>query len=259
MEESFVFYGSFYEALTEQPESVRVKVYDAICLYALTGMEPQLSGAAKSIFVMARPQLDANKKRRKNGERGGRPQKATDADTNGSGREKPMVSETSKTEKPMVSEKEQNKKPMVLQKEQTEKPNVNVNVNANANVNVNANANVCVPRAREGEPAVGKAAFAPPTHTQITKYAAEIGKTMDVQRFADYYASKGWMVGNTPMRDWRAAVRGWDADKYAPLPTGGKTAKMSKPVSAQNYNQRQYREEDFDRLFADPFKDGGGA
>lgn len=33
------------------------------------------------------------------------------------------------------------------------------------------------------------------------------------QRFYDYYASKGWMVGNSPMTDWQATARKWIKDK----------------------------------------------
>ena len=32
---------------------------------------------------------------------------------------------------------------------------------------------------------------------------------MDGQAFMDFYASKGWRVGNQPMKDWKAAVRNW--------------------------------------------------
>lgn len=38
-------------------------------------------------------------------------------------------------------------------------------------------------------------------------------KTGLPQRFYDYYASKGWMVGNSPMTDWQATARKWIKDK----------------------------------------------
>lgn len=31
----------------------------------------------------------------------------------------------------------------------------------------------------------------------------------DPERFVDFYAQKGWMVGRTRMKDWRASVRNW--------------------------------------------------
>lgn len=53
--------------------------------------------------------------------------------------------------------------------------------------------------------------FAPPTTEEVKAYVNEMGYRMDSQRFVDFYSSKGWMVGKTKMRDWKAAVRGWAA------------------------------------------------
>lgn len=53
--------------------------------------------------------------------------------------------------------------------------------------------------------------FAPPTTAEVASYAAEKGIRIDAQRFVDFYASKGWMVGKTKMKDWKAAVRNWAA------------------------------------------------
>lgn len=51
--------------------------------------------------------------------------------------------------------------------------------------------------------------FSPPTVLQVQEYCAEKGYSVDAERFVDFYASKGWRVGNTPMKDWQAAVRTW--------------------------------------------------
>ena len=52
--------------------------------------------------------------------------------------------------------------------------------------------------------------FVPPTQEEAAAFFAENGGTaMQAQRFCDYYASKGWVVGKSPMKDWHAAARGW--------------------------------------------------
>ena len=33
---------------------------------------------------------------------------------------------------------------------------------------------------------------------------------MDSQRFIDFYESKGWIVGKSKMKDWKAAIRTWE-------------------------------------------------
>ena len=49
--------------------------------------------------------------------------------------------------------------------------------------------------------------FVPPTVEQVTEYVRQRGSRVDPQGFIDFYASKGWKVGKTPMKDWKAACR----------------------------------------------------
>ena len=58
------------------------------------------------------------------------------------------------------------------------------------------------------EPAKSKK-FQKPTIEQIRAYCKEAGKNIDAEAFFDFYEAKGWVVGRSPMKDWRAAVRNW--------------------------------------------------
>lgn len=49
--------------------------------------------------------------------------------------------------------------------------------------------------------------FDPPSLEEVTEYVRERGSRVDPQGFIDFYASKGWMVGRSPMKDWKAACR----------------------------------------------------
>lgn len=51
--------------------------------------------------------------------------------------------------------------------------------------------------------------FSKPSARDVEDYGKEIGFSVNGQQFVDFYESKGWKVGTTPMRDWRAAVRTW--------------------------------------------------
>lgn len=62
----------------------------------------------------------------------------------------------------------------------------------------------------EPEPIGRSGVFAPPTPEDVKAYCHERGNQVDHQRFWDFYASKGWMVGKTKMKDWKAAVRTWE-------------------------------------------------
>lgn len=52
--------------------------------------------------------------------------------------------------------------------------------------------------------------FTPPSVDEVAAYCRERGNGVDAQRFVDFYASKGWRVGSSGMRDWHAAVRNWE-------------------------------------------------
>ena len=56
-------------------------------------------------------------------------------------------------------------------------------------------------------PPSGPKRFVPPTLAEVQSYVAERQSPVDPQGFIDFYASKGWMVGKTPMKDWKAACR----------------------------------------------------
>ena len=52
--------------------------------------------------------------------------------------------------------------------------------------------------------------FKAPTVEEVRAYILEKGYSVDAESFVDYYTSKGWVVGKSPMKDWRAAVRTWN-------------------------------------------------
>lgn len=63
-----------------------------------------------------------------------------------------------------------------------------------------------------------KARFRAPSPEEVEEYARSYaeGKGLDLastdfdpERFVDFYAQKGWMVGKSRMKDWKASVRNW--------------------------------------------------
>lgn len=88
MDGSFVFYESFMDAVEEIPEDLQLEALKALIKYGLHGEVKRhpANPFATVILTMAKPVIDANAERRKNGAKGGRPPK-----TNGYENEKPMV------------------------------------------------------------------------------------------------------------------------------------------------------------------------
>lgn len=52
--------------------------------------------------------------------------------------------------------------------------------------------------------------FTKPTVEQVAAYCLERNNGINAQQFVDFYESKGWKVGSSPMKDWQAAVRNWE-------------------------------------------------
>lgn len=74
MAEGFVFYRSYYESIQKIPDAEAKKLLAAICEYALDDVVPEkLEYPINIAFDLIKPQLDANKRRRENGKKGGAP------------------------------------------------------------------------------------------------------------------------------------------------------------------------------------------
>ena len=52
--------------------------------------------------------------------------------------------------------------------------------------------------------------FSAPSVDEVRDYCRERGNSIDAETFVDFYASKGWKVGNSPMKDWQSAIRTWE-------------------------------------------------
>ena len=177
MRDSFIFYRSFFEAAEDLGPEEKCAMFDAICDYALNFVEPSLEGTPKMAFRLIKPQLDANIARFNNGQKGGRPSsKITKA-------------------KPNRNLTKTKPKPLTALGYTTEKPNDNVNGNLNDNDNPNENVN----------------AIDHPSVDDIKEWMYHCGcrNISESEKFWLYYESKGWMVGQVPMVNWKAAVLSW--------------------------------------------------
>jgi len=55
--------------------------------------------------------------------------------------------------------------------------------------------------------------FKEPSFDEVNDYCIERNNDIDVNKFINFYQSKGWMVGKNKMKDWKAAVRNWEKPK----------------------------------------------
>lgn len=181
----FTFYASFARALKRiRKDTDRAKAYDAIIDYALSGVEPNMETLPDSVamaFELIRPTLDSSKRRADSGRAGG-------------------------TAKQSESKREANRK----QTDSKEEANGKQTAREKEGENEKEKENECyIPPTPQGEDKPRKR-FTPPSVEEVAAYCRERKNGVDPQRFVDFYASKGWKVGNQPMKDWMAAVRTWE-------------------------------------------------
>lgn len=195
--EQFTFYRSFLAGISRiKNKTARCEAYDSIVLYALNGEEPdleKLSDMAALAFVMAKPNIDASRKKAESGRLGGTSKGEANGKQTGSKPEANDKQPESKEEesKPEARAAEANPK---QEKEQGQEQGQDKE-------------QMLYARERAG---ASRIVFRVPTVEEVSAYCAERRNRVDPAAFVDFYSSKGWKVGSSPMKDWKAAVRTWE-------------------------------------------------
>lgn len=158
----------------------------AMAEYAETGVTPNIVGNERFVFPIFKVQIDRDHEAyaekvqtlRENGSKGGRPKNQ-------------KVSEETKRflEKPNESKKSQEE-----EKEKEEEYNT---LSCESVIRAHARA------------------FVPPTVDEVRTYCEKRKNTVDAEKFVDHYTANGWLIGRTPMKDWKAAVRKWEKSEGA--------------------------------------------
>ena len=90
--------------------------------------------------------------------------------------------------------------------------------NDNDNDNDNENDSIENAKASPSAPTHKRKRFVKPSLSEIEEYCMSRSNGIDATKFFDFYESKGWKVGNQPMKDWRACVRTWERKEGSPHP-----------------------------------------
>ena len=70
---SFVFYDSFYKAMSYLNDKEKIQYIEAIYNYSLFDITIDMDLKIEAMFALIKPQIDANIRKRENGKKGGRP------------------------------------------------------------------------------------------------------------------------------------------------------------------------------------------
>lgn len=75
--------------------------------------------------------------------------------------------------------------------------------------------------------------FVKPSVEEIRQYCQEKGVNVDAEQFFNFYESKGWLIGKSPMKNWRAAVATW-AKRMVKSPNTSGTPRKKESVLEHN-------------------------
>jgi|TARA_R110000824_G_scaffold272287_2_gene460792 hypothetical protein len=74
--------------------------------------------------------------------------------------------------------------------------------------------------------------FKIPEFSDVELYCKERKNTIDVANFFNFYESKGWFIGKTKMKDWKACIRTWEArSKSAYVAPQNKESKLDSQLN----------------------------
>ncbi len=194
---SFLMYKDYRDVLESMNDEDTGRLVKALFAHE-DGEDVTLEGPIQAIFLLLAKQMDRDRinyeamcaRNRANGMKGGRPSKS------GVNPEEPAETQSEPAETQGQPRKPDKDKDTDTDKD-TEKDGMFIG------------------GAPHTHTSSSKHRFQKPSLGDVKAYCAERGCGVDAQHFVDFYESKGWMVGRSPMKDWRASVRLWEQDARA--------------------------------------------
>ena len=87
--------------------------------------------------------------------------------------------------------------------------------------------------------------FVPPTVKEVETYCKQRNNNINANAFCNSYEAKGWLIGKTPMKDWKAAVRTWENKQNQVYSQTNKTNESAATLENQpkSYDLKAYESE----------------
>lgn len=174
-ERSMAFYVSFYELAKVLPEKSKNKFLASVLEYYFDGVEPNLNANEQRLFEAIRGRIDMAVQNCKN--------------VKSRYGEDDSVPTTEPTDVP------------------TTEPTDFDTTDCDSCGQSESESESMSKRESENKP---KKRFVPPSVEDVSAHIAEKGYHFDAEAFVAFYESKGWKVGNQPMKSWKASCVTWE-------------------------------------------------
>ena len=93
--------------------------------------------------------------------------------------------------------------------------------------------------------------FKIPELQEVCRLVADENLNLDAAAFINFYESKGWVIGKSKMKDWKAAARGWSSrntQKNLIERNQSGLIKINSGVNSNAYNNTNYRKQSTSEL-----------
>jgi hypothetical protein len=184
----FIFYYSFYEAMKNLPDDVRLSLYDAITQFSFDGEISELNGIAGNFFSLIKANLEANNRKYENGKKA---------------KQKQMISKTEANDKQNRSKLEANDKQTISKSEAKEKEKEKEKDKEKE-------------EEKEKEKKIERTnKFVPPTLEDIKSEIQSKNYQIDAESFFAHYESNGWVQSSgVKIKNWKMTLVTWSKRQF---------------------------------------------
>ena len=200
----------------------RFALVEAMIYYARDKRLPKFRGALQAVWKMVQPIIDRDDQRyrstmeaRKKGGKVRAQQMAQDAQARKEQSER-ISPESAAAELELIELNDENQlNPSSISQSTISNPQSTISNPQSSNPNPQSSPVKERESAPTGASAVGGNGasagdfFVPPSAQQVRDFVLKESLRFQPEDFLDYYSANGWMIGNQPIRDWKAVARRW--------------------------------------------------
>ncbi len=195
-EEGFVFRYVWAEELLKLPENLRGKINDAIQRFAVYGEEPEDDYLKYTMYAVIRSQIIRDREKYES-----------------------TCEERRKAAMTRWHTNDANAYNSIQEDANDANAYNSIQEDANDANKINKERNVITSKEKEDKKKSAPMRFTPPTLEEVREFIVNNGYTLvNAEAFYNHYEAIGWKVGKNAMKDWHAAVRGWQSREKAQAP-----------------------------------------
>ena len=208
MRDRFYIYTKYKKQIEGLSYEQKGILFDAILAYMSDESIPEMDVLTQFAFNFIKVDLDENTERYEekcrvnaaNGAKGGRPKKTEESEES---------EKSEKSERFLENQTVSEKRTVFEKANASEKSRLMDQIDPIDTIDKIDKIDKDIKEKDVSKDTSKKKRFIKPTVEEVRAYCLEKCINVDAESFIDHYESNGWMIGKSPMKDWKACVRKW--------------------------------------------------